>query len=111
MESLSVYPKKLLRELMREAWRSDTTLSKGLISQDLTLLEGLAGVLRKLTEKQKLKSGTDIEHASLVIYGIIIIAIMWYAADEERTSEQMLESLEIMLEILFGGLIPEGKDE
>ncbi len=111
MGSLSVYPKKLLRELMREAWRSDTTLSKGLISQDLTLLDGLARVLRELAEKQKLKSGTDIEHASLAIYGIITTVIMWYAADEERTSEQMLESLEKMLEILFCGLNPEGRDK
>ncbi len=111
MESLSMYPKRLLRELMREAWHIDTTLSKGFISQDLTLLDGLARVLRELAKKQKLKSGTDIEHASLAIYGIITTAIMWYAADEERTSEQMLESLEKMLEILFGGLVPEGRDK
>ena len=111
MEILSMYPKRLLRELMREGWRSDTTLSKGLISQDLTLLDGLARVLRKLTEKQKLKPGTDIEHASLAIYGIITTAIMLYAADEKRTSEQMLKSLEKMLDILFRGLNPEGRDE
>lgn len=110
MENLSIYPKMLLRELMREAWRSDTTLSKGLIRQDLTLLDGLAGVLRELAKKQKLKSGTDIEHTSLAIYGIVTTAIMWFAADEDRTSEQMLESLEKMLEILFMGLIPEGRD-
>ncbi len=107
MENLSIYPKRLLRELMREAWHIDTTLSKGLINQDLTLLDGLTRILRELAVKQKLKSGTDIEHAALAIYGIIITAIMWYAADEDRTSEQMLESLERMLEILFCGLIPE----
>ncbi|NOQ22172.1 MAG: TetR family transcriptional regulator [Candidatus Aegiribacteria sp.] len=111
MENLSIYPKRLLRELMREAWRSDTALSKGLIRQDLTLLDGLVRLLRELTEKQKLKSGTDIEHASLAIYGIITTAIMWYAADEERTPEQMLESLEKMLGILFNGLIFEGRDK
>lgn len=111
MEILSMYPKRLLRELMREGWRSDTTLSKGLISQDLTLLDGLARVLRELTEKQKLKPGTDIEHASLAIYGIITTAIMLYAIDENRTSGQMLESLEKMLEILFCGLTPEGRDK
>ncbi len=111
MGNLSIYPKRLLRELMREGWRSDTSLSKGLISQDLTLLDGLATILRELTEKQKLKSGTDIEHASLAIYGVITTTIMWYAADEERTSEQMLESLEKMLEIIFIGLNPEGRDK
>ncbi|MCK5117213.1 MAG: TetR/AcrR family transcriptional regulator [Candidatus Aegiribacteria sp.] len=111
MENLSMYPKRLLRELMREGWRSDTTLSKGLISQDLTLLDGLARVLQELTDQQKIKTGTDIEYTSLAIYGIITTAIMWYAADEERTSEQMLESLEKMLEILFSGLNPEGRDE
>ena len=110
MENLSMYPKRLLRELMREGWRTDTTLSKGFINQDLTLLDGLAGVLRELAAKQKIEPATDIEHASLAIYGIITTALMWYAADEERTSVQMLESLEKMLEILFRGLNPEGRD-
>ncbi len=110
MENLSMYPKRLIRELMREGWRSDTSLSKGLINQDLTLLDGLARVLQELTGQQKLKPGTDIEYASLAIYGIITTAIIWYAADEERTSEQMLESLAKMLEILFRGLNPEGRD-
>ena len=109
MESLTIYPKRLLRELMREAWRNDTALSKGLISQDLTLLDGLANVLRELTEKQKLKSNTDIEYASLAIYGIITTAIKWAGEGEARASEQMLESLERMLEILFKGL--EGRNE
>ncbi len=111
MENLSIYPKSLLRELMREGWRSDTTLSKGLINQDLTLLDGLTRILEELAEKKKIKSDTDIEHASLAIYGIITTAIMWYAADEERTSDQMLESLERMLDILFKGLNPEGRDK
>jgi len=111
MENLSIYPKRLLRELLREGWRSDTTLSRGLISQDLTLLDGLSRVLRELAKIQKLKPGTDVESASLAIYGIITTAIMWYASDEGRTSEQMLESLENMLETLFRGLNPEGKHE
>ncbi len=111
MGNLSMYPRRLLRELMREGWGGDTTLSKGLISQDLTLLDGLARVLRELAEAQKLKSGTNVEYASLVIYGIITTAIMWYAADEGRTSEQMLASIENMLEILFRGLNPEGRHE
>ena len=110
MENMSMYPRRLLRELMREAWRSNTSLSKGLIRQDMTLLDGLAKILRELAEKHKLKSGTDIAHASLATYGIITTAIMWYAADEERTSDQMLESLKSMLEILFCGLNPEGRD-
>ncbi len=110
MENLSMYPKRLLRELMREGWRTDTTLSKGFINQDLTLLDGLAGVLRELGAKQKIEPATDIEHASLAIYGIITTALMWYASDEERTSIQMLESLEKMLEILFRGLNSEGRD-
>ena len=76
MGNLSMYPRRLLRELMREGWGGDTTLSKGLISQDLTHLDGLTRVLRELAEAQKLKSGTDVESASLVIYGIITTAIM-----------------------------------
>ncbi|MEN8209096.1 MAG: TetR/AcrR family transcriptional regulator [Candidatus Fermentibacteria bacterium] len=111
MKNLSMYPKRLLRELMREAWRSETALSKGIINQDLTLLDALSRLLRELAGKHKLKPGTDIEHASLTIYGIITTAIMWYAADDERTSRQMLESLEIMLQILFRGLNPEGGDK
>jgi len=111
MENLSIYPKRLLRELIREGWRSDTSLSKGLISQDLTLLDGLTRILLELAEKQKLKSAIDLKHASLLIYGIITTTIIWYAADEARTSEQMLESLENMLEILFIGLNPEGGDK
>lgn len=111
MKNMSIYPKRLLRELMREAWYSDTCLRNGFVRQDLTLIDGLGRILLELAEKQKLKSGTDIEHASLAIYGIITTAIMWYAADEERTPEQMLESLEKMLEILFIGLVPEGRVE
>lgn len=107
MKNMSIYPKRLLRELMREAWYTDTCLRNGFVRQDLTLIDGLGRILLELAEKQKLKSGTDIEHASLAIYGIITTAIMWYAADEERTPEQMLESLEKMLEILFTGLVPE----
>ncbi|MCD4700401.1 MAG: TetR/AcrR family transcriptional regulator [Candidatus Aegiribacteria sp.] len=107
MKNMSIYPKRLLRELMREAWYSDSCLRSGFVRQDLTLIDGLGRILLELAEKQKLKSGTDIEHASLAIYGIITTAIMWYAADEERTPEQMLESLEKMLEILFTGLVPE----
>lgn len=111
MKNLSVYPKRLLRELMREAWHNNTTLSKGLVGQDLTLLDGLARVLQDLAEKQKIRSGTDIEYASLAIYGIITTVILWYAANEGKTPEQMLESFEGMLEILFTGLIPEGRDK
>jgi AcrR family transcriptional regulator len=108
MKSLSLYPKRLLRELMREGW-TGKPLSDGLISQDHTLLSGLAGVLLELKENHRLSSDTDIEHASMVIYGTVSTALMWFAADENRTSEQMMESLEKMLEVLFIGLAPEGK--
>lgn len=111
MENFSAYPRRLLRELMREAWYHDSTISKGFIRQDMTLLDGLAGMLRELSEKQKLKPGTDIEHAALVIYGIVTTAIMRFAADEERTSDQMLDSVERMLEVLFSGLVREGRDK
>ncbi len=107
MESLSMYPKRLIRELMREAWSIDTTLSNGLIRRDLTLLNGLNRVLLELKENHMLTSDADIEHASMVIYGTVSTALMWYAADEKRTSEQLMESLEKMLEVLFSGLAPE----
>jgi AcrR family transcriptional regulator len=107
MDSLSMYPKRLIRELMREAWSIDTTLSNGLIRRDLTLLNGLNRVLLELKENHMLTSDADIEHASMVIYGTVSTALMWYAADEKRTSEQLMESLEKMLEVLFSGLAPE----
>jgi len=110
MKSLSMYPKRLIRELMREAWSIDSTLCNGLIRQDLTLLNGLACVLAELKENHRIKPDTDIEHASMVIYGTVSTALMWYAADENRTSEQLMESLEEMLEVLFIGLAPEGRN-
>ncbi len=104
MSSLSMYPKRLLRELMREAWSIENTLSSGLIRQDMTLLSGLTRVLSELEDTHRIKSETDIEHASMIIYGAVSTAIMWYAAVESRTSEQLLESLENMLKVLFTGL-------
>jgi len=109
MKSLSIYPKELLRELMKEAWSFRNILSKGLIRQDKTLINGLIRVLTKLSDNGRLYPNVDIEHASMVIYGAVTSALMWYAADPERTSEQMLESLEKMLEVIFSGLAPEGR--
>ncbi len=108
MKSLSMYPKRLVRELMRETW-SNKPISNNLIKQGQTLMTGLKSLLRELIDSRRLKSGTDIEHTSMVIYGIVSTALMWYAADENRTSEQLMESLEKMLEVLFIGLAPEGK--
>lgn len=111
MKSLSMYPKRLIRELMREAWSIDSSLCNGLIRQDMTLLYGLTRVLIELKENHKLRYDTDTEHASMVIYGTVSTALMWYAADENRTSEQLMEFLKKMLEVLFIGLAPEGRNK
>jgi AcrR family transcriptional regulator len=111
MESLAMYPRMLIRELMREAWNVDGTLSNGLIRQDLTLLNSLERLLSTLAETGRLKLNTNIEHAAMVIYGSLITALMWYAADKDRTSEDVLASIEIMLDVLFRGLAPEGSME
>jgi len=110
MDSLSMYPRKLLRELMKEAWGSiDKPLGSGLIKQDVTLIADLARLLTELSDNHKLRAGIDADHASMLIYGAVTTAIMWYAADDVRTSQQMLESLERMLELLFNGMDPEGR--
>ena len=104
MQSLSVYPRKLICELMREAWSSDNSLSSDLIRQDLTLLGGLSTVLKELRDSNRIKSDTDIEHSALVIYGAVNTVLMWYATDENLSSEQILESLDNMLAVIFAGL-------
>jgi len=104
MQSLSLYPKKLIRELMREAWNTDNSLSSGLIRQDLTLIGGLSRILTELRNSNRIKSDTDIEHSAMVIYGAVSTALMWYAADENLSSEQMLKSLDNMLAVIFAGL-------
>ena len=110
MKNLSIYPKELLRELMREAWNFENTLSKGLAEQDITLFNGLTGLLAKLKDNRSIQPNVDIEHAAMVIYGAMTAALMWYAMDPESTSEQMLKSVRTMLRVIFTGLDPEGKN-
>lgn len=112
MDSLSMYPGKLLRELMKEAWGNiDKPLGSGLIKQDVTLIAGLARLVDELSFAHRIRSDVDTDHAAMLIYGAVTTAIMWYAADDARTSHQMLESLDQMLELLFKGLDPEGREK
>jgi AcrR family transcriptional regulator len=111
MKSISVYPKDLLKEMMREAWNSmDATLGKGLLQQDLTLVDRLRKILTKMQSISKLRTDLDVKHTALLIYGIVTTAIMWFAADETRTSMAMMESIDGMLRVLLRGLLPEGND-
>ncbi|MBN2586674.1 MAG: TetR/AcrR family transcriptional regulator [Candidatus Fermentibacteraceae bacterium] len=110
MESLSMYPRKLLGELMREAFSgAGGSLGEGLLEQDLSLIEGLAGLLERLSGTGRLRDDFDPRTASLVIYGIVMTSLMWFTADENRTSQQMLDSMDGMLEIACRGLEPKGE--
>jgi AcrR family transcriptional regulator len=110
MESLSMYPRKLLRELMREAFSgTGGSLGEGLLKQDLSLIEGLAGLLERLSGMGRLREDIDTQAAALVIYGIVMTSLMWFTADGNRTSQQMLDSMDGMLEIACRGIEPKGR--
>lgn len=105
MENLSLYPKPLLAELIRETCgTSGGSLRKGLIEQDFTLIGSLERLLKRLMDSGSIKRGTDIQHAALLIYGTVITSILWYAADPERKPAEMTGSLHRMLEVVFRGL-------
>lgn len=109
--NLTRYPKSLLRELIAAAWsNSDRNLNVGFMKQDLAFVDDLAVRLENLRVNGKLREDTDIQHAAYAIYGIVTMAIMWYAAEDTRTSETMMESIEGMLRVLLGGLLPEGSN-
>lgn len=110
MEVLSRYPKQLLRELMREALGSSGgSLGEGIIRQDITLLEELEELFRRLRASGRLRDEVSTEMASLLVYGTVMTSLIWYAADTERKPEEMIASLDGMLETACLGLGPEGE--
>ncbi|MBD3277473.1 MAG: TetR family transcriptional regulator [Candidatus Aegiribacteria sp.] len=105
MENLSLYPKRLLAELIRETCSSSGgSLRKGLIEQDFTLIGSLERLLNRLKDSGGIKPDTDIQNAALVIYGTVITSILWYATDPERKPAEMTDSLQSMLRVVFNGL-------
>jgi len=110
MEVLSRYPKQLLRELMREALGSaGGSPGEGIIRQDITLMEDLEELFGRLRASGRLRDEVSTEMASLLIYGTVMTSLIWYAADPERKSEEMIASLDGMLETACLGLGPEGE--
>jgi AcrR family transcriptional regulator len=108
MRVLAEYPRQLLRELIREAFSGSDNLGEGLIRQDLTLIEKLRSILQRLADSGRTRDDLDVDHSALVIYGIVMTSMMWFAADPERTSGDMKKSLDGMLEIVCSGLERKG---
>ena len=105
------YPKNLLRELLGAAWsNSDRNLGAGFMKQDLAFVDDLTVRLENLRVSAKLRDDTDVQHAAFAIYGIVTMAVMWFAADENRTLDQTRDSLKKMLHTFSIGLLPEGSD-
>lgn len=105
----SRYPRELLRELLREAVGGrDEALGGGFRGQDITMVERLARILVDLEGSGRLRRDIDAGMAALVIYGILITSMIWYAADQRRTAREMMESVRGMLGTLYGGLEPKG---
>lgn len=106
--NLTRYPKSLMRELIGAAY-NEKNLTAGLMKQDLAFIDDLAARLDYLWMNGKLREDTDIQHASLAIYGIVTMTVLWFAADEDRTIDQTRESLKKMLHTFCRGLLPEGR--
>ncbi len=106
---LTHYPKNLMRKLIGAAY-SEKNLTAGLMKQDFAFVDDLAVRLEYLRANAKLREDTDIQHAALAIYGIVTIAVMWFAADEDRTVDDTRDSLRKMLHSFCRGLLPEGSD-
>ena len=107
--NLARYPKSFMRELIGAAWsNSERNLTAGLMKQDFVFIDDLAVRLEYLMVNGKLREDTDIQHTAYAIYGIVTMAVMWFAADEDRTIDQTRDSLKKMLHTFSRGLLPEG---
>jgi len=112
LDVLTVYPRNLIRELMREVWqRRNAKLRNGMVDQDLTLVSSIRRILKEMQKDGRIRDDIHAQDLSMVLYGCLMTAIMWYSADETRTLEEVGASMRAMLKVVFTGLSPEGGTE
>jgi AcrR family transcriptional regulator len=108
---LGEYPREFLREVFREAFSTKTRdLGEGLMRQDISMVEKLSGILGELAGSGRLRSDLDTWQAAMVIYGILLTSVIVYVSDPGRTAEQIMRSVDDMLQTVYEGLEPKGDD-
>lgn len=109
LAALGEYPREFLREMLREAFSMKARdLGEGLMRQDISMVEKLSGILGELAASGRLRSDLDAWQAAMVIYGILMTSVVVFVSDPDRTPEQIMRSVDDMLQTVYKGLEPKG---
>lgn len=98
---LTMYERRMLREVFAAYFLQPEALGKKLTRLDYELMGQVVELLKKYQQAGVIKKTLDLEQAALVLYGSFAIVVIMYIEYEEMTLEYVHQQLTASITLIF----------